>query len=165
MAHGGARGPSSAQQSPGRRPEGAALTRARQRRLCPLLRLITREYRKRFVDLGRCIRQNFSQGRSAVLSLVSFRFQQSFGLHPAPGQVSWSVEQIDLHHLGRAHCVKINAHGWCGRRHGTLPKAPSGVAIATSRHGAVNAINKHGHFAHRSVACHRLGLGIQPKPD
>jgi hypothetical protein len=64
---------------------------ARQRRLCPLLRLITREYRKRFVDLGRCVRQNFSQCRSDVLasvatsSLVSFRFQESFGLHPAPG--------------------------------------------------------------------------------
>src|SRR5262249_32023457 len=80
--------------------EGASLTGARQRRLCPLLRLITREYRKRFVDLGRCVRQT-SVRAVATSSLVLFRFQESFGLHLAPGQASWSVEQIDPRHLGR----------------------------------------------------------------
>src|SRR4029450_1578512 len=75
-------GPARRQQSPGRRPEGASLTGARQRRLCPLLRLITREYRKRFVDLGRCVRQNFSQCRSDVLASV---VSPSGELRPASG--------------------------------------------------------------------------------
>jgi hypothetical protein len=91
IAHGGARAPSSAPAVARKEARSASLTGARQRRLCPLLRMITREYPKRFVDLGRCVRQTSISARSDVLasvatsSQVSFRFQESFGLHQAPG--------------------------------------------------------------------------------
>ena len=148
-------GPARRQQSPGRRPEGASLTGARQRRLCPLLRLITREYRKRFVDLGRCVRQNFSQGRSDVLASVvslSGELRPASGARGKPvGVLSKSICVILVAAQREDH--RIGAEGGTER----CPRHRLASAIATSRRGAVNAINKHDHFAHT--------LGCVPSPS
>ena len=85
IAHGGARGPSSApavtrKEVRRRRPR----TGARQRRLCPLLRLITRETRNGLLIWAAAFDKTLVSA-VATSSLASFRFQESFGLHPAPG--------------------------------------------------------------------------------